>query len=423
MNKPALPTPLRHLRAADLRGLAQLATQATVGVTRIVEGVHQSVWSSIGVRGGQAPGQTGGVTGLVYRSIHAVTQLLGKGVDSVLLRLQPLLESAANAEPGTPQREALLAALNGVVGDHLAASGNPLATPMTLRYRGAALDWAARPPLPEATGKIVLLIHGLCMNDLQWRAPYHGRVVDHGQALAASLGYTPVYLRYNSGVHVSQNGRELSAQLEQLLAHWPVPVEELAVLAHSMGGLLIRSAVYYAGNDARRWPQQLKSIVFIGTPHHGAPLERAGNRVDLLLNSTPYTAPFARLGQLRSAGITDLRYGNVRDEDWRGHDRFQRRADSRHPAPLPAGVSCYAVAATKAARRSALADRLIGDGLVPLPSALGQHHDPRLNLGFAQAAQWIAYRTSHIELLSRPEMTRQIVRWLTPASAVAAHSK
>jgi pimeloyl-ACP methyl ester carboxylesterase len=276
------------------------------------------------------------------------------------------------------------------------------------------------PAMPEATGKVLLLIHGLCMNDLQWQASAtdDGKPQsDHAAALASELGYTPVYLRYNTGLHTSQSGHELASMLEQLMARWPVPVQELTVLGHSMGGLVIRSALYYAGLDALRWPRQVKNIVFLGTPHHGAPLERAGNWVDVVLASTPYSAPLAKLGQLRSAGITDLRYGFVLDRDWQGHNRFHRKSDDRQPLPLPAGVACYFVAATTAARRGTLADRLIGDGLVPLHSALGQHDEPQRNLVFAKTSQWISYRTSHMGLLSSPEVTQKIVQWLTPASA------
>ncbi|MEA3335680.1 MAG: alpha/beta hydrolase [Chloroflexota bacterium] len=409
----SITNPLRHLRTSDIRGIAQLATQATTGVTHIVEGVHRSVWDTMGIPGGKEPGKTRGITGLVYRNVHDVTLLVGKSVDTLLARLQPLFESDEDARPGTPQREAVLAALNGVMGDHLFANNSPFATPMTLRYRGRALNWQALAPMPEATGKVLLLIHGLCMNDLQWHAQHNGHVVDHGEALDAALGYTPVYLRYNSGLHTSQNGHELSNQLEQLVTHWPTPIEELSVVAHSMGGLLIRSAFHYAQQEALRWPGHLKNIVFLGTPHHGAPLERAGNWVDLILGSTPYTAPFGRLGHLRSAGITDLRYGHLLDEDWFGHDRFHRKPDGRQIVPLPEGVACFTVAATTAARRSALANHLVGDGLVPLHSALGQHDDARRNLLFSKASQWIAYRMNHVELLSRPEVTRQMLQWLT----------
>jgi hypothetical protein len=253
------------------------------------------------------------------------------------------------------------------------------------------------------------------MTDLRRHAQRQGQASDHGATLAAALGYIPVYLDYNSGLHISHNGRELSARLEQLLAHWPATLEELSVVAHSMGGLLIRSAVHYARQEGLRWPDRLKSIVFLGTPHHGAPLERAGNWVDTILASTPYTRPFTALGQLRSAGITDLRYGHVLDEDWHGHDRFESRPDGRQFVPLPNGVACYTVAATTAAKRSTLANRLVGDGLVPLHSALGHHDDARRKLNFAPAAQWIACRTSHLELLSSPAVTRQMVQWLTPS--------
>lgn len=414
MSPPRSPRPARHLRASDIRGIALLATQATIQVSHIVEGVHQSVWRTLGVPSGEAHGQTGGITGRVYRGVRGITQQVGKGMDTGLATLLPLIASADEPAAGTPRREALLAALNGVMGDSLAASGNPLATPMTLRYRGEVLD--SQVPMVEATGKLVLLIHGLCMNDLQWHTQRNGQVVDHGEALADALGYTPIHLRYNTGLHVSQNGHELATQLEHLVDHWPVPIEELTIVAHSMGGLVTRSAVHYARQAALRWPGHLKSIVFLGTPHHGAPLERAGNWVDAILGRIPYAAPFARLGRLRSAGITDLRYGHVLDADWQGHDRFARKPDTRTALPLPDGVACYAIAATTARRRSVLADRLVGDGLVPLHSALGMHAEASRQLAFAPAAQWIGYRMSHLELLSRPEVTQQLLHWLTPAA-------
>jgi pimeloyl-ACP methyl ester carboxylesterase len=414
MSKPASKNPLKHLRPGDLRGIAQLATDATTSVARIAEGVHQSVWDTLGVAG-RGPGQTGGITGFVYQAVQGVAQLLGSGADTLLATLQTRLESRQGAEPTTPQREAALAVLNGVLGDRLLASSNPLATPMTLRHQGLALDWQAPPA--GLKPKVLLMIHGLCMNDLQWNAQHAGRMVNHGETLAAALDCTPLYLRYNSGLHVSQNGHELSRQLEQLVAHWPGPLEDISVLAHSMGGLLIRSAFYCAQQDGLRWPGKLKNVVFLGTPHHGAPLERAGNWLDILLGSTPYTAPLAQLGKLRSTGVTDLRYGLLLDGDWQGRDRFERAHDQRQPVPLPEGIACYCVAATLAARRSTLSDRLIGDGLVPLRSALGQHDEGQRCLVFAKDSQWTAFRTGHMELLSRPEVTRQLLHWLTPVAA------
>ena len=405
---------IKRLRVSDLRGLAQLVTQATAGVTRIAEGVHHAVLDTIGLRGSKVPGRTRGLTGLVYRSVHGVTQVTGKSIDLLLAGLQHGAGSVANSTPHSLEREAALAVLNGVIGDRLAAAKNVFAIPMSLRYQGEALNWRALPSVPAEPGKLLILVHGLCMNDLQRHAAQKKHAVEQGAALAAALGCTPLYLRYNSGLHISLNGRELSAQLEQLLTHWPAPIAEITIVAHSMGGLLARSACHYARQDALRWPDYLKSIVFLGTPHHGAPLERAGNWVDVLLGSTPWTRPFAALGKLRSAGITDLRHGYVLDEDWQGKDRFHGKTDQHQPVPLPEGVACYTVAATRTARRSAVADRLLGDGLVPLHSALGYHDEARRKLAFGQAAQWIAYRTSHLELLSSPAVTRQMVQWLAP---------
>lgn len=406
----------RHLQMTDLRGSVQLATLAVDAVTRIVEGVHQSVWDLMGVRGGKAKGQTRGITGLVYQTIYATNHLVGKGLDLALNGLEHILPATKEASPGTPQREAVLAVLNGVMGDRLAASDSPFTTPMSLRYQGQVLDWARPTTLPEASGRILLLVHGLCMNELQWDVAHQGRPVNHGEMLAATLGYSPVYLRYNTGRHISHNGRELATQLETLLAHWPVPIESICVVAHSMGGLLIRSAVHYGRQGAMQWPEFVRQLVFLGTPHHGAPLERVGTQVHHLLATTPFTAPFAVLGRLRSAGITDLRYGNVLDEDWQGRNRFDRHADLRRSLRLPEGIACFTVAASRAGKQSKLADRLIGDGLVPLHSALGQSHQRHHSLRFGKSSRFVVYRTSHIELLSSPVVAQQLVKWLAPPS-------
>ena len=159
--------------------------------------------------------------------------------------------------------------------------------------------------------------------------------------------------------------------------------------------------------------RRLEKLVFIGTPHHGAPLERSGNWIDILLSASRYSAPLARLGKIRSAGITDLRFGNLVDEEWNKRSRFERSGDRRVAVPLPEGVACYAIAATTGETAGDVSDRLIGDGIVPLESALGQHANPKLALTFDASRQWVVYRTSHLDLLSRPEVYAQIKRWLT----------
>jgi hypothetical protein len=153
-------------------------------------------------------------------------------------------------------------------------------------------------------------------------------------------------------------------------------------------------------------------VVFLGTPHHGAPLERGGSWVHESLNAVPYVAPFSRLGKIRSAGITDLRHGNLVDEDWEGRDRFARYEDTRRHVPLPIDVACYAIAATTGTRRSDIAGRFLGDGLVRVSSALGKHRDPKRALGIEPTRQWVAYGMHHMDLLSRPEVYERMKAWL-----------
>jgi pimeloyl-ACP methyl ester carboxylesterase len=219
-------------------------------------------------------------------------------------------------------------------------------------------------------------------------------------------------LHYNTGLHISTNGRAFAETLEALVAAWPVPLEEVSILAHSMGGLVARSAHHYASTAGYRWPSKLRKLVFLGTPHHGVPLERFGNWIEHLLKGTPCTAPFARLGKIRSAGITDLRHGYLLDDDWKGRDRFARRAPLHQPVPLPDGAQCFAVAGVIGRTPTALRDRLIGDGLVTVQSALGRHCDPQFTLAFPESHQWTAYGASHFDLLSRTELHEQIRGWL-----------
>lgn len=424
-----LPT---WLHVSDIQGLAQLATQATLGVTGLAESVQGNVYKAVAKPFGplgakfidRMPGGSGvralGITGLVYGGIKGVTRLAGGAANALLSRAA----APPDQRPSTPQREAMLSALNGVLGDRLLETANPLAISMRLRSGGRPLPLepqalAAR--LPGATGKLLVMLHGLCMNDLQWNSDASvGGHSGHGEQLARELGYTPLYLHYNTGLHTSDNGEQLAGLLQQLVKAWPRPVEGIMLLAHSMGGLVARSACHQAAGAGYSWPAQLNALVFLGTPHHGAPLERLGSWVDGVLGGNIVTQPFARIGQLRSAGITDLRHGNVLHADWHDAGRFERGPDARQPVPLPAGVACYTVAATTLAPgkgamvavREALARKMVGDGLVSLDSALGLHAEAGRCLAFPPENQWVAQGMNHMELLRRPEVTRQLLRWL-----------
>lgn len=403
----------------DLHGASRLALDATKGIMSLVESMHRTIASGPAVLGKPLSGPARVLTGLVYGGIRGVTDLIGSGVLLALEELSPLLGQSV---PG-PEREAVLAALNGVLGDYMLETQNPLAITMTLKRGGEVLDLqqeALRAAIPAATGKICVLVHGSSMNDLQWTRKGH----DHGAALEKDLGLTAVYVHYNTGLHTSTNGRELATQLNQLVEAWPVPVEELSLVTHSMGGLVARSAVKIAEEDGYAFLHKLKNIVFLGTPHHGAPLERGGNWLDVLLGVSRYSAPLARLGKIRSAGVTDLRYGNVLESDWNDQDRFEMKSDARTPLPLPNDITCFAIAATLSEAvtaddapkpsfvRRVIEEHLVGDGLVPVNSALGIHTDEARRLRFDDDKQWIAYSTGHLDLLDRADVYEKLRGWL-----------
>lgn len=398
---------------SDIRELAQLLTLALPAAVEITEAVHQAVLSGMGIKG-RDEGKTSGITGLIYKGVHGAANTLGSGINGLLTRLPPT--PPLHHIPETPKRAALIATLNGVMGDALVESHNALATPMTLRYQGEPLDWQAMPTDLPREGRVLLMVHGLCMNDLQWQTLYQGEPVNHGEQLANALGYQPFYVRYNSGLPIAQNGQALALLLEQLLTHWPGDLKEITILGYSMGGLVARSAGHHASVAGLTWPAHLANLIFLGTPHHGAPLEHAGHWLEQLLPASAYTEPFVRLTRLRSTGIKDLRHGKV-IETLAPPDPAVPMRDPREPLPLPCGVNCYAIAATTAAKRSLLADRLIGDGLVPLRSALGQHSEARHQLAFLPAHTLIVYRTSHMALLGSPQVGQQLLRWLTPHPA------
>lgn len=391
----------KHLHGSDLHGVGMLVLLVLDMVIDRVEAAHMRLSGT-----GEPPHRAGGVLGLAYRQARATTLMTGRLFETALGR--------RTQHASSREREAVLAALNGLFGDLLESVHNPLAIKMSLRQHGRSLQ-LERSALAQAidapSGKLLILVHGLCCDDLRWRRGNH----DHGAALARDLGYTPLYLHYNSGRHVSTNGRDLAALLERLVGEWPVPVHEMAILAHSMGGLVARSACHYARKEKLAWPARLRHMIFLGTPHHGAPLERHGNWLGILLGRSALTAPLARLGRLRSAGITDLRYGNLLDEDWDQRDRFAHEGDTRRPVPLPKGVKCYAIAASTGRRGSDLRERLLGDGLLPVDTALGRHADPARRLAFPLSHQWVAFGSHHLDLLNRADVYEKIHGWLSKA--------
>jgi pimeloyl-ACP methyl ester carboxylesterase len=385
-----------RMNVSDVRGAGRVLFDASAGLVDMVERMHRTIQRRPDAIGQPIVEATRGITGLVYRGIRGGIGLIGHGLDSALARIEGILPAGET----TPGRDVFISIVNGVYGDYLARVGNPLAIEMRLHHEGAALDLAnpaarfrARGPAPA--GRLLVLAHGLCMSVQQWSHEGYS----HAAALAEDLGWTPLYLRYNSGLRVGENGRLLAELLELLVRHWPRPVKELAIVGHSMGGLVARSACLEGEELRHGWLRQLRKLVFLGTPHQGVPLERGGHGLDYLMELSPYSAPLTRLGKARSAGIRDLRHGTIT----LGGHRF---------VPLPRGVDCYAIAATKGAGRNLLSDHLIGDGLVPVNSALGKHAHRGRSLRFPKTHQWVGYQMGHLELLHRPEIYRQLRAWL-----------
>jgi pimeloyl-ACP methyl ester carboxylesterase len=392
---------------SDLRGAGRLAADLTVLVTEVVETMHHNIARRPGVLGRATLESTKGLTGFVYRSVRGVTRLVGGTLDAVLAPLVSL-PSAPSEWPG---RAAVVGALNGVLGDQLDARNNPLAIPMQLRLRGAPFPFARgeiAKLVPHPRQRVVVMVHGLCMTDTIWNRRSH----DHGQSLAQDMQADAIYLRYNSGRHISTNGAEFAALLERLIEAWPVPLCELVLVGHSMGGLVIRSACASGEASGHKWIRLLHALVFLGTPHQGAPLERSSHGVDMLFSASPYTFAFTRLGRLRSAGITDLRHGSLLDRDWLGRDRFARDGYLRHTQPLPRKVPAFAIAGSLSNRAPDRGRPPRSDGLVPVASALGRHSDLSIAVNFPSSRQWIAYGTGHLDLLSSKAVYEQMKHWL-----------
>jgi len=380
----------------DIRGAARMAVDATEAIAEVVETMHRTIQLRPGPLGVAATDRPSGITGLVYRCVRGGIRLVGRAIDAGLAPVPALLPEGESS----PAIDAYRSAVNGVYGDYLLRTGNPLAIEMSLRHRGRTLDIRDPSSLFEQhddltrASKLLVLVHGLCMNDRQWKRDGH----DHGAALADQLGYLPLYLRYNSGLNIASNGRMLAEMLETLIGNWATPVEELVIIGHSMGGLVARSACHHGRSAVHVWPKYLRKLVFLGTPHHGAPLERGGHGLDLAMDLSPYSIPITRLSKARSAGINDLSHGTI--------------SEAETTVPLPSGVKCYAAGAVRAAKRGLLSDRLIGDGLVPLDSALGHHRDTARTLAIPKDRQWIGYRMGHRDLLNHPEVYSQLRAWL-----------
>jgi pimeloyl-ACP methyl ester carboxylesterase len=374
------------LHPADLRGIAQLAVDGTIEATRIVEGVHGGVLSAVLPATSRPVGQTRGLTGWIYRTIRRIARLSGYGTAAVIQAVEQATGSVP--PPDTDARRRFLSILNGVLGDHLAETGNPLARSFTLRASdGSAFDSRASSP-----STWIVFVHGLCLDDRNWM-PTADRT-GHVAALSEAVDGTPVLTRYNTGRPIAANGRLLSRHLESLAVQGDSD-SRIVLVAHSMGGLVVRSALASAGQHSACWPRQVSDILYIGTPHRGAPLERIGAWVERSLRWSRFTEPFTALTGMRSEGIQDLHSGA-------GPAGFSPDRGAL-PSTPPTG-RCLYVAGDLAP--GSPASESVGDGLVPVSSALDRPGNAR------NGGRNVFPNVGHFDLLHDPTVTRYLANWL-----------
>lgn len=305
-------------------------------------------------------------------------------------------------------RDAVLAALNGAIGDRLADAGSSLAIEMALLLSD---PWRPLGEAPATTSACVL-VHGLMGNERAWAMGVADGVRrELGGALAGARDATPVYVRYNSGRHISINGRELAERLEAAFATWPA-LEEISIVAHSMGGLVTRSALHYATEAGMAWPSKTKRVFLLGVPSHGAPLEQLAHIAAFTLETiwNPWTKLIGKAINMRSAGIKDLRHGYVVDEDWRHRnpDVLALRAP-RRPVETT-GIAWFVATAMLGAHDSIIA-KLIGDGMVRSPSTQGRGFGSPSPGVLPPADLCVFPGVSHIGLMNDPAVLEQLLRW------------
>lgn len=308
-------------------------------------------------------------------------------------------------KPLTPALHFLVGMLNGVLGDYLLKHQNPLALPTTLYDHYGELQQG------DLSGKIVIFVHGLCMNHLDWSNRRQGGIGE--KLLAQRAHHTMLYLNYNSGRRISANGRSLANLVEDLLQRNP-QITGIDFIGHSMGGLVARSALFYGKQQLHAWVHATENLVCIGSPHHGAALERFGFNIQSKLGNFPIVRIFAHVVSLRSNGILDLRHGSVRDDDWEHNEmRLGHMDDQRKPAPLPAHINTFLVAGTlQPEDKQHRALQIIGDYLVSVPSALGEHPNLRFHLKVPQSHKAVFYGLNHFEIQYHPHVAEQIAEWL-----------
>ena len=408
------------MRPEEIAALGDLASEAAAGATRHIHELHTGIAGRVWRRVGPASIPVRIAHDRIARTAYEAAGELTRAV----VRAGAQAASAAQSPNSpsierTPAGRAVVSALNGAFGDTLERNGNALALGMTFRQGDRDLELertALARAYPNAKPRIAVFVHGLCETDDAWKLGA-GRHVPYGHRMEIELGYTPVYLRYNSGRHISENGRELAALLERLVANWHEPVHEVVLIGHSVGGLVARSACHYGAGTT--CVDKVRHVFTLGTPHRGAPLEQAANAASVALARLPETRPLARAMNLRSAGIKDLRYGYLTDECWMDQDCDAFLRNTSREIPFPPTTRHYFICATLTREADAPAGRIIGDLLVLQPSAWA-HEGRGRRMRFPIEHYHHLGGANHFDLLNHPAIYAQMRRCLGSQRALPA---
>ena len=384
------------VRSTDVVAIGDLAGDALAVGTGVVEELHDAIAARpFGVLGPPAAPVRAihdGIARAAYASVRTGLRAASRaGAAAAASRVDDRRRPLAETHGGT----VALAGLNAVYGDHIALRGNRLALEMKVRRRSRV----ARP-------RVAVFIHGLGETESSW---------GYAERLEDELGVSSVTLRYNTGLHISENGRLLARLLDELIGEWPCDVQEVMLVGHSMGGLVARSACHYGARDGLRWTEHVRHVVCLGSPHLGADLEKAVHVLGWALRRMPETRALGTLVNARSAGIKDLRFGSCLEEDWRDADADEFLRDRCREVPFLPGANYYFVAA-------ALTDGpmgvIAGDLLVRVASASGaSRHRP---LPFEPANGLELTGLHHFALLDHPLVYDQLRRWLSRDPAVVS---
>ena len=404
---------------SELGALAELAADGFGGAVTRVQELHEAVADrSFGPAAG--PGSAASrapravhdaIAGSVYAAVRGAGGLLGASAARAV--------RAAGGGPRIsdhPHGRLAQGALNGVWGDRLEEAASPLAVPMAVRMSGrdvAAERDAVAAAFPSATARPVVFVHGLCESDAAWSLRAAERGGTYATRVLGEVGGTAVTIRYNTGLRISENGRRLAALLEALVDAWPVAIERLALVGHSMGGLVVRSAGHAGSESGHRWPELVDTTISLGTPHLGAPLERAAHLATWALGAVPESRPVAAVLRARSAGIKDLRHGSLVDAEWETLDPDALRGFERADVPLLEGARHHVVAATLTGSSDHPLARIIGDLLVLTPSAHGLQGRRRV-IAFDDDSCRHVGGHGHFDLLNSPALDGLLREWLAP---------